>query len=119
LKTSAATPPDLARSVIAVPPLARLPNFELNLAANRALIRHLEEGGVTTLMPLEDLRDALSPIRVLHEAVTLASIADMGPILPPLSNIDADHRAAIRAAAQKLLATDHALARTPATVGTA
>jgi len=316
LKTSAATAPDLARSVIAVPPLARLPNLELNAAANRILIRHLEEGGVTTLMyggnanfynvglyeyaaildfleqavamdswvvpsagpdfgklldqarvlktrafptamvlpqtfpatpdgseqairrfadafgrpvivylkaenfltpahaarlvdagvvagikyavvrddpaqdvflrelvdrvdsnlvisgigerpavahlrdfglagftsgsvcvgprgstrllaalkaknwlaaealraaylPLEDLRDALSPIRVLHEAVTLAGIADMGPILPPLSNIDAKHRAAICAAAQKLLATDRALARTPATVGTA
>ena len=70
-------------------------------------------------LPLEDLRDTLSPIRVLHEAVTLAGIADMGPILPPLSNIDAKHRAAIRAAAQKLLATDRALARTPATVGTA
>ena len=316
MKTSAATTPDLARSVIAVPPLARLPNLELNAAANRILIRHLEEGGVTTLMyggnanfynvglyeyaaildfleqavamdswvvpsagpdfgklldqarvlktrafptamvlpqtfpatpdgseqairrfadafgrpvivylkaenfltpahaarlvdagvvagikyavvrddpaqdvflrelvdrvdsnlvisgigerpavahlrdfglagftsgsvcvgprgstrllaalkaknwlaaealraaylPLEDLRDALSPIRVLHEAVTLAGIADMGPILPPLSNIDAKHRAAICAAAQKLLATDRALARTPATVGTA
>jgi dihydrodipicolinate synthase/N-acetylneuraminate lyase len=315
LKTSAATAPDLARSVIAVPPLARLPDLELNAAANRVLIRHLEEGGVTTLMyggnanfynvglyeyaaildfleqavamdswivpsagpdfgklldqapvlktrafptailpqtfpatpdgseqairrfadafgrpvivylkaenfltpahverlvdagavlgikyavvradpvqddflrelvdridanlvisgigerpalahlrhfaltgftsgsvcvgprgstrllaalkardwpaaealrsaylPLEDLRDALSPIRVLHEAVTLAGIADMGPILPPLSNIDADHHGAIRAAAQKLLATDRALARTPATVGTA
>ena len=53
------------------------------------------------------------------EAVTLAGIADMGPILPPLSNIDADHHGAIRAAAQKLLATDRALARTPATVGMA
>ena len=50
LKTSAATAPDLARSVIAVPPLARLPDLELNAAANRVLIRHLEEGGVTTLM---------------------------------------------------------------------
>ena len=50
MKTSAATAPDLARSVIAVPPLARLPNLELNPGANRALIRHLDEGGVTTLM---------------------------------------------------------------------
>ena len=161
MKTSAATAPDLARSVIAVPPLARFPNLELNSAANRALIRHLQEGGVTTLLyggnanftsgsvcigprgstrllaalkakywptaealrtaylPLEDLRDALSPIRVLHEAVTLAGIADMGPILPPLSNIDAEHHAAIRAAAQELLAHDHALSRAPATVSPA
>jgi hypothetical protein len=50
LKTSAATAPDLARSVIAVPPLARFPNLDLNAAANRILIRHLEQGGVTTLM---------------------------------------------------------------------
>src|SRR5712691_5333329 len=31
-------------------PHARLANLELNAAANRILIRHLEEGGVTTLM---------------------------------------------------------------------
>ena len=60
-------------------------------------------------LPLEDLRDALSQIRVLHEAVTLAGIADMGPILPHLSNIGAEHRSAIRAAAQALLAHDRQL----------
>jgi len=38
-------------------------------------------------MPLEDLRDGHSPLRVLHEAVRLAGIADTGPILPFLSNI--------------------------------
>jgi dihydrodipicolinate synthase/N-acetylneuraminate lyase len=65
-------------------------------------------------LPLEDLRDALSPIRVLHEAVTLAGIADMGPILPPLSNIDAEHHDAIRAAARTLLAHDRELSATPA-----
>lgn len=60
-------------------------------------------------LPLEDLRDALSPIRVLHEAVTLAGIADMGPILPQLSNIGHEHHAAIRAAARALLAHDATL----------
>src|SRR5437867_10571651 len=50
LKTSAATAPNLARSVIAVPPLARFSNRELNVADNLILIRHFEEGGVTTLM---------------------------------------------------------------------
>ena len=40
-------------------------------------------------LPLEDIRDELSPIRVLHEAVTLAGIADMGPMLPHLSNLPA------------------------------
>jgi dihydrodipicolinate synthase/N-acetylneuraminate lyase len=68
-------------------------------------------------LPLEDLRDALSPIRVLHEAVTLAGIADMGPILPSLSNIEAEHHGAIRAAAHALLAQERALSRAPATVG--
>ncbi len=39
-------------------------------------------------LPLEDLRDAYSPIRVLHEAVRLAEIADTGPLAPLLSNLD-------------------------------
>lgn len=53
-------------------------------------------------MPLEDLRDSHSPIRVLHEAVTLAGIADMGPMLPLLSNIDEDLRGAVKQAAVAL-----------------
>lgn len=60
-------------------------------------------------LPLENLRDAHSPIRVLHEAVTLAGIADMGPMLPQLSNIGAAHTGAIRSAAQALLAHDRTL----------
>jgi dihydrodipicolinate synthase/N-acetylneuraminate lyase len=60
-------------------------------------------------LPLEDLRDAHSPIRVLHEAVSLAGIADMGPMLPQLSNIGSEHHAAIRAASRALLAHDTAL----------
>jgi 4-hydroxy-tetrahydrodipicolinate synthase len=39
-------------------------------------------------MPLEDPRDAHSPLRALHDAVRLAGIADTGPMLPFLSNID-------------------------------
>jgi len=38
-------------------------------------------------VPIEDLRDAHSPIRVLHEAVRLAGIAETGPMSPLLSNI--------------------------------
>jgi dihydrodipicolinate synthase/N-acetylneuraminate lyase len=60
-------------------------------------------------IPLEDLRDALSPIRVLHEAVRLAGIADTGPILPLLSNIEPEHHPRVKKAAQELLATDRAL----------
>jgi dihydrodipicolinate synthase/N-acetylneuraminate lyase len=60
-------------------------------------------------LPLEDLRDGLSPIRVLHEAVRLAGIADTGPILPLLSNIEAEHHEKVKKAAQELLAADRAL----------
>jgi dihydrodipicolinate synthase/N-acetylneuraminate lyase len=60
-------------------------------------------------MPLEDLRDALSPIRVLHEAVTLAGIADMGPMLPHLSNLPSSEHPRIRSAAAALLAHDRSL----------
>jgi dihydrodipicolinate synthase/N-acetylneuraminate lyase len=38
-------------------------------------------------IPLEDLRDAHSPLRVLHEAVRLAGISNTGPLLPYLANI--------------------------------
>jgi dihydrodipicolinate synthase/N-acetylneuraminate lyase len=38
-------------------------------------------------LPLEDLRDAHSPLRVLHEAVRLAGICETGPLLPYLANI--------------------------------
>ena len=39
-------------------------------------------------MPLEDARDATSPIRILHSAVDLAGIAPTGPIGEFLSVID-------------------------------
>ena len=61
-------------------------------------------------IPLEDQRDARGPIRVLHDAVTLAGIADMGPILPMISNLDAAERSAVQPAAAQLLAHDRKLA---------
>jgi dihydrodipicolinate synthase/N-acetylneuraminate lyase len=42
-------------------------------------------------IPLEDLRDAWSPARVLHQAVELAGIAATGPIPPFLSMLN-DHQ---------------------------
>lgn len=54
--------------------------------------------------PLEDLRNAINPIRVLHTAVGLAGIAEMGPIIPLLSEVNAADRPAIKEAAAKLLA---------------
>lgn len=60
-------------------------------------------------MPLETLRDDISPIRVLHDAITLVGIADMGPILPLLHNLEEEHVSVVQKAAQKLLAYDKML----------
>jgi dihydrodipicolinate synthase/N-acetylneuraminate lyase len=54
--------------------------------------------------PLEDLRNAINPIRVLHEAVRLAGIADTGPALPLLSNLEESDWFRVGAAAKALLA---------------
>jgi dihydrodipicolinate synthase/N-acetylneuraminate lyase len=61
-------------------------------------------------LPLENLRDVFSPIRVLHDAVTLAGIADMGPMLPMLSNLADAQRAPVRDAALALRQHDGQLA---------
>jgi dihydrodipicolinate synthase/N-acetylneuraminate lyase len=61
-------------------------------------------------LDLEDCRDAFSPIRVLHDAVTLAGIADMGPMLPMLSNLPESQRAKVRDAALALRQHDEQLA---------
>ena len=60
-------------------------------------------------LALEDARDAISPIRALHEAVTLAGIANMGPMLPTLSNVEPEYHDRIGQAARALLAHDKAL----------
>ena len=61
-------------------------------------------------VPLENLRDAHSPIRVLHEAVRLAGIAETGPMMPLLSNLnDADLCAEIQSAAAALLEANASL----------
>ncbi|HTV03040.1 MAG TPA: dihydrodipicolinate synthase family protein [Luteitalea sp.] len=56
--------------------------------------------------PLEDQRNAINPIRVLHQAVESAGIAETGPLLPLLTNVEADHVPGIAAAAQALLKAD-------------
>jgi dihydrodipicolinate synthase/N-acetylneuraminate lyase len=66
-------------------------------------------------IPLEDQRDALGPIRVLHDAVTLSGIADLGPVLPMIANLDAKERGPVQAAAAALLAHDRSLAGAVAT----
>lgn len=61
-------------------------------------------------MPLETLRDEISLIRVLHDAVTLSGIADMGSILPLLSGAPVEQHAAIAQAARELLAFEREFA---------
>ena len=53
--------------------------------------------------PLEDLRNDINPIRVLHEAVAAANIANTGPILPLLQGVDDDNYSKIAEAAKELL----------------
>ena len=66
------------------------------------------------VLPLEDLRDAIGAIPVLHDAVTLAGIADMGPLLPLVANVaNGSHGPAIAKAAKALLAYDSSLVRAP------
>jgi len=60
-------------------------------------------------MPLETLRDNISLIRVLHDAVTFSGIADMGPHLPLLSESPAERHAEIADAARELLAFEQTL----------
>jgi dihydrodipicolinate synthase/N-acetylneuraminate lyase len=56
--------------------------------------------------PLEDLRNLISPVRVLHEAVRLCGIADTGPLLPLLSNLDPADHPRVGEAAKALLAAN-------------
>jgi dihydrodipicolinate synthase/N-acetylneuraminate lyase len=55
-------------------------------------------------IPIEDCRDSHNPMRVLHEAVTLAGIAEMGPMLPFMSNLDSSHVDKVRELATALRA---------------
>ena len=56
-----------------------------------------------TFVPLEDLRNDINPIRVLHAAVAEAGIAETGPILPLLDEVDEKSRVEIGAAVRQLL----------------
>jgi dihydrodipicolinate synthase/N-acetylneuraminate lyase len=79
-----------------------------------ALLRAIKRGDLAEaqrlralFIPLEDLRDRHSPLRVLHAAVRLAGICETGPMLPFLSNIDDPAIVgAIEKAASALLAAE-------------
>jgi dihydrodipicolinate synthase/N-acetylneuraminate lyase len=61
-------------------------------------------------LPFEDLRDAISPLRVLHSAVTVAGIADTGPARPMLSPLGDEDATRVAQAAVTLRAFDSRLA---------
>lgn len=76
------------------------------LRALRAEDRATAEQIRNTFRPLESLRDAISPVRVLHAAVKAAGVADTGPIVPPLSALSDSDYANVAAAANALLAAE-------------
>lgn len=74
------------------------------------MLRAISTGDFTTaeqirlqFAPLERLRDTINPVRVLHAAVSLAGIAETGPITPFWSPVNSSDEAAIQQAAVELL----------------
>ncbi|MBB5444422.1 MULTISPECIES: dihydrodipicolinate synthase family protein [unclassified Paraburkholderia] len=63
-------------------------------------------------MPLETLRNDISLIRVLHDAITFTGLAEMGPLQPLLSSTPREHHAKIAQAARTLLALEREFAPT-------
>jgi len=80
-------------------------------ALSQALFEACERGDRTAaeeirapFLPLEDLRDAWGPQRVLHAAVEAAGIAETGPIPPFGSSLSATEYETVKTAAQALAA---------------
>lgn len=83
----------------------------VNPAASQRMLIALGNGNIEAaeiirkaFEPLEDLRNSIHPIRVLHEAVHLAGIADTGRQLPLLSGIPSSAVDDVKKAATDLLA---------------
>jgi 4-hydroxy-tetrahydrodipicolinate synthase len=88
-------------------------------AMSMGILKALKSGDTATanalrakFLPLEDLRDGHSPLRVLHSAVAASGVADTGPLLPFLDTItDPALLARIAEAAKALLAEEMAFRR--------
>jgi dihydrodipicolinate synthase/N-acetylneuraminate lyase len=81
----------------------------VNPALSTAMLRSIKAGNFAAaesmrqkFRPLEDLRNNIQPIRVLHRAVELADIATTGPMLPMLGELDASQTALVAGAALAL-----------------
>lgn len=82
---------------------------------SQRMLRLVYEGDINeaeairaSFRPLEDLRNAINPIRVLHDAVALAGIAETGPQLPLLHNLPEDEALSVKQAANELLQLENA-----------
>jgi len=62
----------------------------------------------STFSPLEDLRNEINPVRVLHTAVAQAGIAATGPLIPLLSEVPDEDTQRVRMAASELFAANQA-----------
>jgi 4-hydroxy-tetrahydrodipicolinate synthase len=59
-------------------------------------------------LPLEDIRDAWSPAKVLHYATQLAGIAETGPVPPYLSALSDDQKRQLGPVTNKLFEQNEA-----------
>jgi dihydrodipicolinate synthase/N-acetylneuraminate lyase len=59
-------------------------------------------------LPLEDLRDAWGPAKVLHAATALAGIAEIGPVPPFLSALSAEQQEQLAPVARSLIGANSA-----------
>ncbi len=82
----------------------------VNPSLSQALLEALNAGDLaraetirSLFLPLEDLRNSIHPVRVLHEAIELTKIAHSGPHLPLLSQLNDTERATVGEAARTLL----------------
>jgi len=71
---------------------------------NAAAAKHWDAASAlrAEFMPLEDLRDAWGPARVLHHATELAGIAPTGPIPPYVSSLSAERLETLSPVARRL-----------------
>jgi dihydrodipicolinate synthase/N-acetylneuraminate lyase len=83
---------------VCIAPMQSMRLLQVMQAGNFAEAERIRE----IFQPLEALRNALSPVRVLHAALPLAGLADTGPISPPLSPIEEAVHPQIEAAAKAL-----------------
>ena len=85
----------------------------VNPSLSQALLEALNSGDLarsetirSLFLPLEDLRNSIHPVRVLHEAIELAGIARSGQHLPLLSRLTDTERTAVGETSRKLLDLD-------------